>query len=173
MRFHQRHKNQRSLSVWCIERSRFMNEWIPMPDNLDSEQRTRLWEYRLHIENQLYIRLTVFLTYETILLAVVGTLQNNLNSAKSVVLVLIVLGMLVTLIWLYIQHNTQQIFVILDRRTYDNLPEHKETIDRMMRARRLERRLGVRTRTPVLLLLTYVLPILILLIWIFLLFSTL
>src|SRR6266700_5735867 len=90
MRFHQRHKNQRSLSVWCIERSRFMNEWIPMPDNLDSEQRTRLWEYRLHIENQLYIRLTVFLTYETILLAVVGTLQNNLNSAKSVVLVLIV-----------------------------------------------------------------------------------
>ncbi len=150
-----------------------MNEWIPMPDNLDSEQRTRLWEYRLHIENQLYIRLTVFLTYETILLAVVGTLQNNLNSAKSVVLVLIVLGMLVTLIWLYIQHNTQQIFVILDRRTYDNLPEHKETIDRMMRARRLERRLGVRTRTPVLLLLTYVLPILILLIWIFLLFSTL
>ncbi len=144
-----------------------------MPDNLDSEQRTRLWEYRLHIENQLYIRLTVFLTYETILLAVVGTLQNNLNSAKSVVLVLIVLGMLVTLIWLYIQHNTKQIFVILDRRTYDNLPEHKETIDRMMRARRLERRLGVRTRTPVLLLLTYVLPILILLIWIFLLFSTL
>jgi len=150
-----------------------MNEWIPMPDNLDSEQRTRLWEYRLHIENQLYIRLTVFLTYETILLAVVGTLQNNLNSAKSVVLVLIVLGMLVTLIWLYIQHNTQQIFVILDRRTYDNLPEHKETIDRIMRARRLERRLGVRTRVPALLLLTYVLPILILLIWIFLLFSTL
>ena len=150
-----------------------MNEWIPMPDNLDSEQRTRLWEYRLHIENQLYVRLTVFLTYETILLAVVGTLQNNLNSAKSVVLILIVLGMLVTLIWLYIQHNTKQIFVILDRRTYDILPEHKETIDRMMRARRLERRLGVRTRTPVLLLLTYVLPILILLIWIFLLFSTL
>jgi len=77
--------------------------------------------------------------------------------------------MLITLSWLYIQHNVKQIFIILDRRTYDNLPEHKETIDSIMKARRIERRLGIRTRTPALLLLTYVLPILILLIWIFLL----
>ncbi len=140
-----------------------------MSENLESEQRARLWEYRLHVENQLYIRLTVFLTYETILLAVVGTLYNNPHPARNVLLVLVVLGMLITLSWLYIQHNVKQIFIILDRRTYDNLPEHKETIDSIMKARRIERRLGIRTRTPALLLLTYVLPILILLIWIFLL----
>jgi hypothetical protein len=117
--------------------------------------------------------MTVFLTYETILLAVVGILSNNLHSARNVLIVLIVLGVLITLIWLYVQHNTKQIFVILDRRTYDNLPEHKETIDRMMNARRMEKRLGIKTRTPVLLLLTYVVPILILLVWVFLLLSQL
>src|SRR5947209_6603916 len=56
---------------------------------------------------------------------------------------------------------------------YDTLPEHKETIDRIMQARRLEKRLGIKTKTPALLLLTYVLPILILLIWLFLLLSLL
>ncbi len=150
-----------------------MKEWIPIAENLDSEQRARLWEYRLHIENQLYSRMTVFLTYETILLAVVGILSNNLHSARNVLIVLIVLGVFITLIWLYVQHNTKQIFVILDRRTYDNLPEHKETIDRIMNARRMEKRLGIKTRTPVLLLLTYVVPILILLVWVFLLLSQL
>ena len=150
-----------------------MKEWIPIAENLDSEQRARLWEYRLHIENQLYSRMTVFLTYETILLAVVGTLSNNPDSGRNVLLVLIVLGVFITLIWLYVQHNTKQIFVILDRRTYDNLPEHKETIDRIMKARRMEKRLGIKTRTPVLLLLTYVVPILILLVWVFLLLSQL
>ena len=148
-----------------------MKEWIPIAENLDSEQRARLWEYRLHIENQLYSRMTVFLTYETILLAVVGTLSNNPDSGRNVLIVLIILGVLITLIWLYVQHNTKQIFVILDRRTYDNLPEHKETIDRMMNARSMEKRLGIKTRTPVLLLLTYVVPILILLVWVFLLLS--
>lgn len=34
-----------------------------MSENLDSEQRARLWEYRLHIEDQVYSRMTVFLTY--------------------------------------------------------------------------------------------------------------
>ncbi len=150
-----------------------MKEWIPIAENLDSEQRARLWEYRLHIENQLYSRMTVFLTYETILLAVVGTLSNNPASARNVLMVLIVLGVFITFIWLYVQHNTKQIFVILDRRTYDNLPEHKETIDRIMNARRMEKRVGIKTRTPVLLLLTYVVPILILLVWVFLLLSQL
>jgi len=117
--------------------------------------------------------MTVFLTYETILLAVVGTLSNNPDSGRNVLIVLIILGVLITLIWLYVQHNTKQIFVILDRRTYDNLPEHKETIDRIMNARRMEKRVGIKTRTPVLLLLTYVVPILILLVWVFPLLSQL
>jgi len=141
-----------------------VKEWIPVSDNLDGEQRARLWEYRLHVENQLYTRLTVFLAYETILLAVVGMLYANAHLPKGMLTILIVLGMLITLIWLYAQHNVKQVFAILDRRTYDNLPEHRETIKRIYRARKWESRLGI--RAPILLLLTYPIPILILLIWI-------
>ena len=48
-----------------------------MPENLDSEQRARLWEHRLEIEKLLFSRLTIFLTYETILLAVFGALYSK------------------------------------------------------------------------------------------------
>ena len=77
------------------------------------------------------------------------------------------LGVLITHIWLYVQHNIKQVFVIIETRTYNNLPEHKETLDRIFSVRRVESRLGI--RSPALLLLTYFVPILILLVWIFLL----
>jgi hypothetical protein len=107
----------------------------------------------------------VFLTYETILTGVVGVLYATKSDPPITLLsILIALGMLITLIWLYAQHNVKQVYTILDRRTYDNLPEHQETIKRIYRARKWESRLGI--RAPVLLLLTYPIPILVLLIWI-------
>src|SRR5436309_11856761 len=142
-----------------------------MSENLDSEQLARLWEYRLHVEDQVYSRMTVFLTYETILIGVIGVLYTKPDPPRNVLTILIVLGMLITLIWLYIQHNIKQIFVLIETRTYKNLPEHKETLDRIFSVRRVESRLGL--RRPALMLLTYVVPILILLVWIFLLLSLL
>ena len=145
----------------------YVKEWIAMPENLDSEQRARLWEYRLHVEDQVYSRMAVFLTYETILTGVIGVLYTILAPPRNVLTILIVLGMFITLISLYVQHNIKQVFVIIETRTYDNLPEHKETLDRIFSVRRVESRLGL--RMPALMLLTYVVPILILLVWIFLL----
>jgi hypothetical protein len=105
------------------------------------------------------------LTYETILTGVVGLLYTiKPDPPKALLTILIVLGMLITLIWLYAQYNVKQVYAILDHRTYDNFPEHRETIKRIYRARKWESRLGI--RAPVLLLLTYPIPILILLIWI-------
>ena len=138
-----------------------------MSENLDREQRARLWEYRLHVENQVYSRMTVFLTYETILIGVIGVLYTKPDPPRNVLTILIVLGMFITLISLYVQHNIKQVFVIIETRTYDNLPEHKETLDRIFSVRRVESRLGL--RRPALMLLTYVVPILILLVWMFLL----
>jgi hypothetical protein len=142
-----------------------------MSEHLDSEQRARLWEFRQHTEDQIYSRMTVFLTYETILTGVVGVLYTNKSQLPRPLLpILIVLGMFITLIWLYVQHNIKQIFVILETRAYDNLPDHKETLDRIFSVRRAESRLGL--RRPALMLLTYVVPILILLVWfVFLLFQ--
>jgi hypothetical protein len=138
-----------------------------MSEHLDSEQRARLWEYRLHVEDQVYSRMTIFLTYETILIGVIGVLYTKPDPPRNVLTILIGLGMFITLIWLYVQHNIKQIFVVLETRTYNNLPEHKESLDRIYSVRRIESRLGL--RRPALMLLTYVVPILILLVWIFLL----
>ncbi|HXL38377.1 MAG TPA: hypothetical protein VN954_14390, partial [Ktedonobacteraceae bacterium] len=98
---------------------------------------------------------------------VIGVLYTILAPPRNVLTILIVLGMFITLISLYVQHNIKQVFVIIETRTYDNLPEHKETLDRIFSVRRVESRLGL--RMPALMLLTYVVPILILLVWIFLL----
>ena len=95
-------------------------------------------------------------------------LYANANLPKNMLIILTVFGALITLIWLYVQHNVKQVYVILDRRTYDNLPEHRETIKRIYRTRKWESKLGI--RGPVLLLLTYLLPVLILAIWISLFF---
>jgi hypothetical protein len=142
-----------------------------MSENLDSEQRRRLWEFRLHTETILYNRLAFFLAFETVLLAVVGTLYNKPDSPKGVLVIIIVLGVLITLIGLYLQHNMKQIFDVVDKRILDsdNFPEHKETVDRIRSIRRMERKLGIKTKTPALMLLSYVLPGLITLLWIFLL----
>jgi hypothetical protein len=139
-----------------------------MSENLDSEQCRRLWEFRLHTETILYNRLAFFLAFETVLLAVVGTLYNKSESPKGVLIIILVLGVSISLIGLYLQHNMKQIFDVADKRVLDsnNFPEYRETIDRIRSMRRMESRLGIRTETPALMLLTYVLPVLVTLLWI-------
>jgi len=56
----------------CLNFTSFVKEWTTMTENLDSEQRNRLWEHRLFIESQIYGRANLFLVIETVLLAVVG-----------------------------------------------------------------------------------------------------
>ncbi len=141
-----------------------------MSENLDSEQRARLWEYRLHVEDQVYSRMTVFLTYETILTAVVGLLYTNKpGPPRPLLTILILLGMFITLIWLYVQHNIKQVLEILDTRARESFPEHEETMKRIVSGRKVVSRLTKEMKGPALQLITYVVPILILLVWIILL----
>jgi hypothetical protein len=139
-----------------------------MSENLDSEQSHRLWEYRLHTESILYSRLTFFLAFETILLAVVGTLYDENRSPSPILIVLIFLGGLIALIWLYLQHNQKQIFDVLEDRVYNSFPEHKVSIDRVKEKRKVTSKLGI--GRPALMLLTYGVPILITLVWVCFLF---
>ena len=164
--------------VGCKQRLPFtssVKEWRAISENLDSEQRARLWQYRLHVENQVYSRMTVFLTYETILIGVIGVLYTKPDPPRNVLTILIVLGVFITLIWFYVQHNIKQVLVILDRRASDNFPEHKESMNRIVSARRVVSRLTktknrpLGMKAPALLLITYFVPILILLVWMFLL----
>ena len=142
-----------------------------MSENLLSEQRRRLWEFRLHTETILYNRLAFFLAFETVLLAVVGTLYNkgdSHNSHVGMLVIVAVLGLLITLIGLYLQHNMKQIFDVISNRTLDSndFPEHKEIIDRIRSKRKMESKLGIKIKSPALMLLTYFLPMLVILLWI-------
>ena len=139
-----------------------------MTEKLDSEQSRRLWEYRLHVETQLYSRLTFFLIFESVLLGVVGALYSKTHQSILVLRAIVFLGFCITVVWLYIQHNSKQSFVVIENRAKDNFPEHNESINEILNVRKVEKRLGI--KWPALILLTYVVPSLVTLVWIFLLF---
>lgn len=136
-----------------------------MSENLDSEQRARLWAHKLEIENLFFSRLTVFLTYETILLAVFGALYSKTDQSTPVLKVIVILGFCITGVWLYIQDRQKQVYDVLDKRAYDNLPEYKVSRDLFGKGR-----WPLRVQTPTIVLLTYFVPGLIALVWIFFLF---
>ena len=135
---------------------------------LDSEQRSRLWQHRLHIENLLYSRLTFFLIFESVLLGVVGTLYSKTSQSTLLLKVIVLLGFCITVVWVYVQHNVKQLLFILHDSACDNFPEFQVSMDRMLNKRRVVGKLG--TENPATILLTYVIPSLVALVWIFLLF---
>ena len=141
-----------------------------MTEKLDSEQSRRLWEYRLHVETQLYSRLTFFLIFESVLLGVVGALYSKTHQSILVLRAIVFLGFCITVVWFYLQHNSKQSFVVIENRTCNNFPEHQESIDEIRKVRKVEGKL--RIRWPALILLTYVVPSLVTVVWIFLLFFT-
>ena len=74
-----------------------------MPENLENDQINRLWEHRLHVDNELYVLLNFFLIFESVLLGVVGVLYSRPNPAMMVLRVLVILGLSITIVWGYVQ----------------------------------------------------------------------
>ena len=79
-----------------------MSENTAMPEDLKNseEQRNRLWEHLLHVETQIYARMTLFLVIETLLLATVGTIYSKPAPSLLVVKAIVFLGLCITIIWL-------------------------------------------------------------------------
>ena len=134
-----------------------------MSENLDSEQRARLWEHRLEVEKLFFSRLNFFLLFESVLLGVVGALYSKTGSLILVLRVIVILGFCITVFWLYAQDRNKQVFDVLDKRAYDNLPEYKVSVDQFGKGR-----WPLRLKFPDKLLLTYFIPTLVALVWIFL-----
>jgi hypothetical protein len=136
-----------------------------MSENLDNEQINRVWEYRLHIENLFYNRLNFFLVFESVLLGVVGALYSKPNPANPVLKVIVLLGFSITVIWIFVQARHKRILDVLSIRTNELMPEFRASW------KRIDERMGwLRSLVPALFLLTYVVPSLVALVWIFLLF---
>jgi hypothetical protein len=133
------------------------------------EQRNRLWEHLLHIETQIYARMTLFLVIETLLLATVGTIDSKPAPSLLVVKAIVFLGLCITIIWVYLGDRVKQVFDVVKKRAFDNLPEYQKTDNTIPEERWPLRRLST-GRTPSIPILTYVIPALFALLWLFLLF---
>ncbi len=132
-----------------------------MPENLGNDQINRLWDYKLHLENIYYNRHNFFLVFESILLGVVGVLFSRSNPERLVLKVIAILGLSITIVWGYAQ--TRQVQIIDDLETFLEgiVPEYRPVWKRRNRSIWPSRTLWI---------LTYVVPILVALVWIVFLF---
>jgi hypothetical protein len=135
-----------------------------MSEELNEEQRARLWEHRLHMDSAFYNRLNFFLVSESVLLGVVGVLYSKSNPPILVAKATVLLGLSLTVIWAYIQVRHKQMLDDLNARSREIFPEYRATMEQ--RAKNVNTKLPFHSTW----LLAYVVPFLILVVWIFLLF---
>ena len=132
-----------------------------MLQSLDNEQVRRLWEYRLHINSNYYNRLNFFLVFESVLLGVVGLLYSKPSPAILVVKMIVLLGLGLTVIWGYSQGRIKYLLDYIDEQVAKVAPEFKVTQEERKRSRWF-----ISSKW----LLTYIIPILVALVWFVLLF---
>ena len=133
-----------------------------MSQKLDNDQMNRLWEHGLHEETMFVNKLNFFLVFESVLLGVVGLLYSRPVSAKLVLISIICLGLLLTILWGYVQAEQQYFYNQLRSFIKDELPEYQISRVRLEQAK---------WRISPTFLLTYGVPILVGLIWVVLLLS--
>jgi hypothetical protein len=131
-----------------------------MLEKLDSDQLNRLWEHKLHVEDNFYNRLNFFLIFESLLLSSVVSAVFNTSpplSGRAVLIIITCLGFLLTILWGYAQ--ARQKYLLDDLRAYlrELLPEYQATH---------ERRSQVKWPVSSMNLLTYLVPPLIGLVWV-------
>src|SRR5215471_15698023 len=98
-----------------------------MLEHLDNEQLRRLWEHRLHVDNEFYSRLNFFLIFESVLLGVVGALYSKTNQVMLVLRVIVILGLCITLVWAYVQARHKYLLDAINARCYEIMPEYRAT----------------------------------------------
>ncbi len=102
-----------------------------MLERFDSDDRiNRVWEHKLHVEDNFYNRLNFFLVFESILLSsVVNVVFSKLSSGKIVLIIIILLGLTITSLWGYAQARQKHILENLRIRLKNIAPEYKETVE--------------------------------------------
>lgn len=94
-------------------------------NKFDSDQVDRLWQHRLNVNSNFNNFVNFFLLAESILLAVVGMLADKPMVTKPIILSLIALGIILTLVWMYVQGKQKYILDILKKRCEEFMPEYK------------------------------------------------
>jgi len=133
-----------------------------MQESLENDRLHRLWEHGLHEDTIFFQMLSFFLVFESVLLGVVGLLYSKTASTGSILKIIIILGCCVTIVWGYAQ--------VKQRRYIKALSAQAQSLDSNYKLMVQSREKGIWSLS-VTGLLAYVIPTLIVLVWITLLFS--
>jgi hypothetical protein len=130
---------------------------------MDDEKRIdRLWQHGLHEDVMFNERLNFFLVFESLLIATVASLYNSPHPKVSIIRFIIIIGLLLTGVWSYVQ--------IRQKQTLFDLKEKTKSLDSNY-AEILNRRSDSGLRISTISLLAYWVPFLVSLIWFVLLFA--
>ena len=129
---------------------------------LDEKQKDQLWQWGLHEDGVFNNRLNLFLVFESVLLASVTFAANNLANGTHVMRALSVIGIFISAIWWYVQIKQKMIL--------DQIKAAVSQQNTLYSKFSEERSIGI-WKLSVTGLLSYILPGLVLLIWIIILVS--
>ncbi len=126
--------------------------------SLDKEARDRLWQHSLHEDNIFNNRVNFFLGFQSILLAVVAMLIDEIGSRDKLVAVLIiVLGLALSVLGWLIQAKQKRILDLLKEKGQEVFADYLEMVKR--------RKTGFFKNLSVTWILTNGIPITLILIW--------
>ena len=135
-----------------------------MESKYTPEQIERLWQYRDSEITFFNNFINAFVVAESVLLAVVGMFTSSGSSKVIIVIPVVILGLVLTLLWMYVQAKTRFILNSLKSVCADHLPEYRE---------QLELRANSIWRLSTSWILAFLLPLLFATVWIFILFAVL
>lgn len=131
-----------------------------MQEPLGKDQIDRIFEHRAHSVDAFYNRLNSFLIFESILLGVIGLLYSKPTSPLLAIKLFIVFGIVITLIWWYVQARQRHYLNVATSYAKEVIPEYSAILSKVK-----EEVLPSLSRN----LVTHAIPALVLLIWIILL----
>ena len=89
------------------------------------DQVERLWQYRNSVITYFNGFVSSFLVAESVLLAVVGMIASNNSSMAKIKFPIIILGFILTLLWMYVQAKQRFIIQNLKKVCLENLVEYR------------------------------------------------
>lgn len=91
---------------------------------IDNQEIERLWQYRTQAENVFYQRINFFLVAESMLLVAYATVLSKENFLFTAITI-ITIGILLTVIWLIVNHRQKITVDHVRNYIIDKLPEYR------------------------------------------------
>ncbi|UBF27606.1 hypothetical protein K9N68_06690 [Kovacikia minuta CCNUW1] len=133
-----------------------------MSDEYSSKQSYSLFEHVLHEDTMFNDRLNFFLIFESVIMGIVGVLYQKSTPSLPIIRTLIVLAIILTFIWGYVQARQKWMLDCLTARSLKEMDDYRAIVE--------ERKRG---KWPIgnLALLAYVVPTVVVVLWLTLLFT--